>query len=948
MKRLRQIKRKDLKKTNIQKTESENGAALVIALFILLLLMGFVALAISRTSTETIVTNNDVSESKTFAASEAALENMTRDFVDVFEVRLVPTDSDITAVKQKPVPGFDQFTFTKDITKTKASQPIILNGGSYGGLYALRDSWEIDSLAVDNTTDVKVSVKRRFFSDRIPVFQFGVFYEDDLELNRPPLFTIGGRVHTNSNFFVTGTKGYGIYFDSKVTAVGEIVNDIWKTKTTLTDNVDNKGEVFVRDGSGNPQELKTGEASVNCVNPSGANVFAANPRLPNCSKNLAWPTQKTKFQGNLESNVSPLNLPLTKFQMNLVELVKRGKNVGDLANIGGSVVSVSSVSEDPRTLSTERFANKTGMRISLADSQNKLPGCNNVAAGASCGVRLDGTLGSSIGYQPVLMTDAYQGTALNATRMAITGQQTWIKVETVSYGVTDNAPQTKDITEDILSLGVTEPAPIGSDLQISGYTSLTDTRSIIKLQRFAIPGPAIPNTGSTSYISNYNLSGKSQNLVVRYKNVLSLPLTGCITVPLVPSCTPVDDFASPAPNSKASANSTLNKEDAAHLKWANIKGLGLTYAIVPFPIQMFDSREGLSEDSTSNANSTFGSGYVPSAGAMSLVDIDVANLRRFLKGDFDLKFPATTPYATAKGSSLKSTDIPENAGWVLYLSDRRGDYDFDGTYDMEDVFPNGTLDYNEDVNNNGVLDVDYVNEAASYTASVPRGQAATADHSYYRRGIRLINGSVLPGNYNSTNPETTRGFTVASENGVYVLGNYNTTGVTVSTGTANTSAENYFPKNSSTHIPAAIVSDAVIILSNAWTDGNSYKNPFSSSDRVASNTQVRFAMLSGDPVTGNTSITYAPSQFGQLNGGVHNFKRFLETWSGKRLNYSGSLINLFNSQNNNGFQKCCSTIYVPPIRDWTFDNTFLDANRLPPGTPYIYSISFTGFQRVNS
>jgi hypothetical protein len=107
-------------------------------------------------------------------------------------------------------------------------------------------------------------------------------------------------------------------------------------------------------------------------------------------------------------------------------------------------------------------------------------------------------------------------------------------------------------------------------------------------------------------------------------------------------------------------------------------------------------------------------------------------------------------------------------------------------------------------------------------------------------------------------------------------------------------------------------------------------------------------MISGDPITGNTSVSYTPSVFGQLNGGVINFKSFLETWTNKRLNYSGSLINLYNSQNHNGFSKCCNTVYVPPIRDWTFDNTFLDANRLPPGTPYIYSISFTGFQRVNN
>ncbi len=939
MKNLTSVKIKIAKKNNVQKRGSENGAALVTALFILLLLMAFVALAISRTSTETIITNNDVSESKSFAASEAALENTTRDLVDVFEVKIAPTSADINTVKARPVPGFDNYDFNKEIIKTKVAEPVVLTGGSYGGLYALRDSWEIEALAIDKMTDVKVATKRRFFSDRIPIFQFGVFFEDDLELNRPPLFTIGGRVHTNGNFFVTAFNNSGIYFDSKVTAVGEIVNDIWKTKTALASGYDDQGQVYVKDATGTPQELKTGEASVKCVNPSGTNVFAATPKLPYCSKNASWTTQKAKFQGNLESNVNPLKLPLSKLNKGLIEIVKRGKNVGDLANIGGSVVAVSSVTQDDDTLSRERFANKTGMRISLADSQSKLPGCASVAAGQSCGVQLDGAMGSSIGYQPLTMADGYKATALNATRMAINGRQIWIKVETVTYGINDTAPQTKDITADILSLGVTEPAPTGL---ILGYTSLNDSRSVIKMQRFAMKGPSIPNSG-TSYISNYTINGSSQNLVVRYKNVLSLSALGvCTPLPLL-NCEAIDTFAPPSSN--PSSNSTKTKEDAAHLKLATINLLP-NYAIVPFPIQMFDSREGLSEDSTSNANTNIGPGHVTAAGTMSLIDIDVANLRKFLKGDFDGKFPANTPFAVSKGSSLKSSDIPDNAGWVLYLSDRRGDYDFDGQYDMEDVFPNGTLDYNEDVNGNGVLDKDTTYEGVGYTTKVPRGQAATADHSYYRRGFRLINGTVLPGNYDSSNASNTKGFTVASENGVYVLGNYNTTGASVGSGTSVTPPENYLPKDSSTHIPAAVIADSVVILSNAWTDSNSFVNPFDSGNRVASNTQVRFAMIAGDPITGNTSITYSPSQFGQLNGGVHNFKRFLETWSNKRLNYSGSLINLYNSQNNNGFQKCCNTVYTPPIRDWTFDTTFLNANRLPPGTPYIYSISFTGFQRV--
>jgi Tfp pilus assembly protein PilX len=922
----------------INKTDkpAEKGAALVIALLVLLLLMGFAALAVSRTSTEILMTGNDISEGRSFAASEASLENMTRDFVDIFEQKLVPTTSDIDTIKAKPVPGFSNFNFVTDIRRTSENAPTILTGGSYSGLYALRDSWEVNSYATETSTDVKTQLRRRFYSDRIPIFQFGMFFEDDLELNRPPFFTFGGRVHSNGNLFITAQPpswGDGVYFNSRVTAAGEIVNDIWKpgTGTNFTDGVDNQSNVFISDASGVPQQLVTGEGSVKCVSPSGTNVFAANPNLPNCSANPDWTTQKAKFQGNLESGVRKLNLPLS--------LVKRGKNVGDTANISGTVSAVSSTTRDTSVTSKERLTNKPGLRISLSDSQAKLPGCTGIVAGIPCGVRLDGALGtSSIGYQPLAMTDGYQATALNATRMAMTGREIWIKVELINYDFTNDVPTSVDVTQDILSLGVTEPAPISTNFLIDGYTTATDSRSIIKLQRFAIPGPAIPNPSSATYTTNYTIDSSSQNLVVRYNNVTTSPATGCST------CTAQNSFAYPAPDSSATSSAT--QEDAAHLKWANINGSGAVYAIVPFPIQMFDPREGLANDTVSEATTNFGTDRVPSAGIMSLVDIDVANLRKFLNGDFNNLFPATTPFAVAKTRGLLGSDVPNANGWVVSFSDRRGDYDFDGEYDMEDIFPDSTLQFNEDVNRNGVLNTDYGREAASYTTGVYSGQAATADHLYYRRGVRLINGSVLPGEYNATTPANTKGFTFASENGLYIKGNYNATGVGVSTTSAVTPPENYSPQNTSNHIPAGIVADAVTILSNNWNDGRSFATPFDRSARVASDTIIRFAMLSGDPITGLSSF-YQPSYFGQLNGGVHNFKRFLEDWRDKRLNYTGSLINLFNSRNNTGFLKCCNTVYRPPVRDWAFDPSFLNANRLPPGTPFIFSITFTGFERVN-
>ncbi len=961
---------------------SEKGAALVIAIMVMLLLAAFVTLVVSRVTTETVITSVDSSENRAVAATMASLESTTRDFADVFQRKLSPTNTDISDVEALPLPIPElesDYIFTKTILPTSSSQATEITGGIYSGLYALRDEYEVDITAEDRNTHVKTQLRRRFLNDRIPLFQFGIFFEDDLELNRPPLFTFGGRVHTNKNFFVSAypvASAGGIYFKSKATAHGELVNDIWKTRTGLTSGTDNQNGVFVADAGGVNRELLTGRGSVTCVSPSGANVFGDsttdlyNPNLPNCSRRTAWNTDKTIFQGNLDTNTPRLDLPLFRLNIDLTELIRRSKNVGDMTGDGTTVTAVTTTTQDSAILSRERFANKEGLRISLADSKDKLPGCVGVTG--PCGVQLNGPLtstgGASLGYKPLAMQDGYQATAMNGTRIV----PTWIKVELVDYDFNNSLPITKDVTQDFLSLGVTERAPIkstGTVFQINGYgletladtsPQKTDVRSIIKLQRFTIPGVAIPNASNTAGNASFNTSSRtigtaSNNLVIKYTGIGTStgtdPSNGCSTViTSLNYCGLSNNTYSPTfPTSV----STSLAEDNYHLKSVRYLTTGpYISTIVPFPIQMFDTREGIPTDNATHTG-TFGANVIPQAGVMSMVDIDVANLRKFFNGDFDNSFPTTTPYAVAKGagSSLVAADVPTNKGWVLFISDRRGDADFDGEFDMEDVFPDNVMQYNEDVNGNGTLErklCPSVNcEAPTYTASVNKSIAATTDHGYYRRGVRLINGTVLPGNYNVATPNQSYGFTVASENGVYVQGNYNTTGVTLPGGSQPAPSQNYLPQNTSLQIPAAVVSDAVTILSNNWNDSKSFTFPFTQADRVASATQVRFAMLTGDGITGNTSISYAPSGFGQLNGGIHNFKRYLEQWTNVRLNYAGSLVNLFSSRNNNGFWKCCNSVYNPPIRDWTFDTTFLDPNRLPPGTPYIYSMTFTGFQRVN-
>jgi hypothetical protein len=114
---------------------------------------------------------------------------------------------------------------------------------------------------------------------------------------------------------------------------------------------------------------------------------------------------------------------------------------------------------------------------------------------------------------------------------------------------------------------------------------------------------------------------------------------------------------------------------------------------------------------------------------------------------------------------------------------------------------------------------------------------------------------------------------------------------------------------------------------------------------IAGNNLSALSAGSGGPDAGNYSSTSSSNE-SRLNGGMHNFPRFLEDWSGRRFNLVGSLIPLFHSTQAMGQYNSNSTIYGAPDRDWAFDATFRQPDRLPPGTPQFQYIESTAFRQV--
>jgi len=184
------------------------------------------------------------------------------------------------------------------------------------------------------------------------------------------------------------------------------------------------------------------------------------------------------------------------------------------------------------------------------------------------------------------------------------------------------------------------------------------------------------------------------------------------------------------------------------------------------------------------------------------------------------------------------------------------------------------------------------------------------------------------------------GFTVVAENPVYVFGDYNSNAADPFWANPNTVAD-------INHAAAAVIADAVTLLSNpptpgngaGWSDLNSMVNGLNRGNRKARTTYYRLAIAGGkninfpQPAAGNG----IGADFG-TDGGVHNFLRYIEDWGGVQLSYRGSLVSLYYAQYNTGTFKCCTMVYNAPNRNYYFDSAFLDPNKLPPGTPMLQDV----------
>ena len=225
--------------------KSERGFATLIALLMvgMLTLLGIAAL--STSDDEVNIAGNAYNEMRTFYAAEGGLEAAAA---------ALQTEWDSTGVPPMLMP-----TETREINNcvvtygTADNGPAtqdVLSTGTLTGLHALVKSFTITSVAVSQNDHGKMELSQTFQTALVPLFQFAVFYENDLEIAPGPAMTLAGRVHTNGNLWLQA--GDSLQMDSYVTSAGSIYHGRKGAGSVAS------GDVTIKDLSGADVSMKDG------------------------------------------------------------------------------------------------------------------------------------------------------------------------------------------------------------------------------------------------------------------------------------------------------------------------------------------------------------------------------------------------------------------------------------------------------------------------------------------------------------------------------------------------------------------------------------------------------------------------------------------------------------------------------------------------------------------
>lgn len=954
-------------------TKLERGAALITALLLLTLMSALSVALLYRVNSEQNLQRTDSANNIAFYGAEAGMEKMVADLTSLYNFQAAPGCSDIAALTAN-------YPSQSDVGVTYSQYQITLPNGSLLNTCAgAAPPWDYRTISQGPNAGLQaqivplrmavtaarpsgetVSMVRQVEVARIPIFQFGVFSETDLSFFPGPDFDFNGRIHTNGNLFLAEGPNQRLWFHTYIRAAKDVIRNQLANGED-TNGQGRTGKVLIPNNTGGCDSKPTSQTS-DCLDlqyNEGSTLGGISTTYGGtAAENTGWPLTSTGPRPNYynhwilsgKTGARQLEMAFVVGDTDPIEIIRRPRNGEN---------PTSSVAES-------RLYNQAQIRVLLSDDPAELPGgandgqnirlanYTNPGVGApdyQNGVSVDGAATKTFfaeGKTSVL-TDGDTGATrppdsnwvsptLSASNLlakhnpentpplrGVAGPDWNLLDGYLRVEYRDSNANYVAVTKEWLELGFAR----GFNPPTRASQNSVNPKAILILQQKADRNfDGIENGGQAAQTNHSSLQHTSSSC--KSTDPTSVPANCSLTTRTGSGCTSgkykvwnydcVTDVAAVAGELMTDAGSTITGPQTRN-NW--------------YPINMYDTREGEFRDTSSTTCKV--------NGVLNLVEIDVGNLRRWLKG-------------TIGANGTRVEYLTQN-GYILYFSDRRGMQlntrlappAKNGEYGYEDVInqssatgtPNNVLDEGEDVNGNGGapdkwgaadLGLGFGGAVGNPTATPDCLTTARANWvSGARHGVRLVNGSL--GKVPTRGDNDLGGFTLASENPAYILGDYNANGSFGDT----------------THASTAVIADTVTLLSNGFSDITMFSNPANAGNRPASDTWYRVAIATGKNKNFRraafASMSGVPNDFG-TDGGVHNFLRYLEDWGGRNINYKGSMASMYYSMYATGVFKCCATVYGAPTRNYSFDTDFEDITKMPPGTPTVRDVVNLGFQQV--
>jgi hypothetical protein len=180
----------------------QRGTALIGALIVLVVLASVGALLATNIRSDTQMRAAFGSTLTGFYAAESGLNVGMAEFRNIFLNYQIPTGTD-----------FDQRSFTIQNRKVNyqlterpgnPTELTIPSGEIFAGVNSTQYRFTVNASSWDLAEeDMQAELGAEFLISYIPLFQFVAFYKDDLEIAPGPEMHLLGRVHTNSNLYMS-------------------------------------------------------------------------------------------------------------------------------------------------------------------------------------------------------------------------------------------------------------------------------------------------------------------------------------------------------------------------------------------------------------------------------------------------------------------------------------------------------------------------------------------------------------------------------------------------------------------------------------------------------------------------------------------------------------------------------------------------------------------------